>query len=747
MAGAKAALQHLLDRARQPEFGRAPHLLGGERGRGGADRFAGARQQVAARIDDGDVLRPQARHGGGDEVEDRLDALAVQPADACHGQHHAGLRVLAIARERLAARQHEMHAHAADTLHGADGAGDLALQRAGLVDLLLELGGDEAVGTIEDLVADRAAGGQTLAGQRHACLGHLIGRYQDLAAVGGDTIGDVAAGELIDHLGGIAQVKVTIEQGHRLGAAAQCHKRQHPEHAESDGAHRGEPGQDPRLAALPRGPSSLSPLRPQGGVFRRGKVTRCAYPAVNGAADCAGWERSTTRRGRTATLLHVPTNGLQHCRNTGRTRGAAGMKSSHMTTYIVISMVLGIAVGGLIHNEFADPATQKLFATYISFGSVIFLRLIKMIIAPLVFSTLVVGIGHMSDAGAVGRVGGKAMLWFVSASLVSLGLGLVLVNLFEPGVGIHKVASGVSSGIDAHAMTLDGFVKHVFPDSAIRPMVDNEILQIVVFSIFFGVACAAMGERARLVLEGIEGLSHIILRVTGYVMKLAPLAVFCAMAATISTNGLGILVNYAKFMGEFYFGLACLWVVLIVVGFIFLGPSVRRLILLVREPFLLAFSTASSEAAYPKMLEQLAKFPISRNISSFILPLGYSFNLDGTMMYCTFASVFIAQAYDIPLSLGTQLAMLLTLMLTSKGVAGVPRASLVVIAATLNQFSLPDEGLLLILGIDTFLDMGRSATNVIGNSLATAVVAKWEGQLISDVDTMEMIEEMEVEPI
>jgi Na+/H+-dicarboxylate symporter len=329
---------------------------------------------------------------------------------------------------------------------------------------------------------------------------------------------------------------------------------------------------------------------------------------------------------------------------------------------------------------------------------------------------------------------------------VSLTLGLVLVNLFVPGDGVHKVVAGVSSGIDAHAMTLDGFVKHVFPDSAIRPMVDNEILQIVVFSIFFGVACAAMGERAKLVLETIEGLSHIILRVTGYVMKLAPLAVFCAMTATIATNGLGILLNYAKFMGEFYFGLVCLWGVLIVVGFVFLGPSVKRLILLVREPFLLAFSTASSEAAYPKMLEQLAKFPISRNISSFVLPLGYSFNLDGTMMYCTFASVFIAQAYDIPLTLGTQIAMLLTLMLTSKGVAGVPRASLVVIAATLSQFSLPEEGLLLILGIDTFLDMGRSATNVIGNSLATAVVAKWEGQLISDLDTQEMIEEMEVEP-
>ena len=338
------------------------------------------------------------------------------------------------------------------------------------------------------------------------------------------------------------------------------------------------------------------------------------------------------------------------------------------------------------------------------------------------------------------------MLWFVCASLVSLSLGLILVNLFEPGAGIHKTVSGVSSGINSHAMTLDGFLKHVFPDSAIKPMVDNEILQIVVFSMFFGVACAAMGEKARIVLEGIESLSHIILRVTGYVMKLAPFAVFCAMAATISTNGLGILRNYAVFMGEFYFGLFCLWMILIVVGFLVLGPSIIRLVKLVQEPFLLAFSTASSEAAYPKMLEQLAKFPISRKISSFVLPLGYSFNLDGTMMYCTFAAVFIAQAYDIPLSFGTQVAMLLTLMLTSKGVAGVPRASLVVIAATLSQFSLPEEGLLLILGIDTFLDMGRSATNVIGNSLATAVVAKWEGQLLQDEDTRDTITDMEPQP-
>ena len=421
------------------------------------------------------------------------------------------------------------------------------------------------------------------------------------------------------------------------------------------------------------------------------------------------------------------------------------MKSSRMTTYIVVAMILGIAAGALVNVETVDPATHKLFAGYVSFGSMIFLRLIKMIIAPLVFSTLVTGIGHMSDAGAVGRVGGKAMLWFVCASLVSLTLGLILVNLFGPGVGIHKVVSGAATGIDAHAMTLDGFVKHVFPDSAIRPMVDNEILQIVVFSLFFGVACAAMGEKARIVLEGIEGLSHIILRVTGYVMKLAPLAVFCAMAATIATNGLGILVNYAKFMGEFYFGLVCLWGLLVLAGFAVLGPRVTRLVRLVQEPFLLAFSTASSEAAYPKMLEQLAKFPIAPKITSFVLPLGYSFNLDGTMMYCTFASVFIAQAYDVPLTLGTQIAMLLTLMLTSKGVAGVPRASLVVIAATLSQFSLPEEGLLLILGIDTFLDMGRSATNVIGNSLAAAVVAKWEGQLVATPETREVVGEMEAQ--
>lgn len=419
------------------------------------------------------------------------------------------------------------------------------------------------------------------------------------------------------------------------------------------------------------------------------------------------------------------------------------LKTNRMTLLILVAMLLGIAVGGAVHAGIDDPMMRKTVAGYIAIGSTIFLRLIKMIIAPLVFSTLTVGIGHMSDAAAVGRVGGKAMLWFVLASLFSLSLGLVLVNLFGPGVGMHKINVMASTNINPAAITLDGFVKHIVPDSVFRAMTDNEILQIVVFSVFFGVACASMPERSRVVMEWTEGLSHVILRVTGYVMLLAPLAVFCAMAATVATNGLGILINYGKFMGEFYIAMAMLWLSLVGVAFLIFGNSARRLFKLMREPFLLAFSTASSEAAYPLMLEQLSKFPVARKISSFVLPLGYSFNLDGTMMYCTFASIFIAQAYDIPLSWGTQIGMLLTLMLTSKGVAGVPRASLVVIAATLNQFNLPEEGVLLIIGVDTFLDMGRSATNVIGNSLATTVVAKWEGMLVADRETEETIQELE----
>jgi Na+/H+-dicarboxylate symporter len=395
-------------------------------------------------------------------------------------------------------------------------------------------------------------------------------------------------------------------------------------------------------------------------------------------------------------------------------------------------MVLGILVGYACHILWPDPKTAKSIADYISLLTDIFLRLIKMIIAPLVFSTLVVGVAHMGDTKAVGRIGGKAMVWFIAASLVSLLMGMVLVNVLRPGDNLNLPLpdAQTATNLKVTSLSMKEFVAHLVPRSIVEAMATNEILQIVVFSLFFGVACAALGERARKLVEGIEELSHVILSITGYIMALAPIAVFASMAAIVTTQGLGILVTYGKFVLEFYFGLVLLWCLLIAVGFVIFGHHTLRLINLVREPFLLAFSTASSEAAYPKTMEQLQKFPISKKIISFVLPMGYSFNLDGSMMYCTFATLFIAQAYNIQISVGQQIAMLLLLMLTSKGMAGVPRASLVVIAATLASFDIPEAGLLLIIGIDQFLDMGRSATNVIGNTLATAVVAKWEGEKI-----------------
>ena len=403
---------------------------------------------------------------------------------------------------------------------------------------------------------------------------------------------------------------------------------------------------------------------------------------------------------------------------------------SKLTTIILIAMVLGILVGYACHILWPDPKIAKSIADYISLLTDIFLRLIKMIIAPLVFSTLVVGVAHMGDTKAVGRIGAKAMTWFIAASLASLLLGMVLVNVLRPGDNLNLPLpdAQAATNLKVTSLSMKEFVAHLVPRSIVEAMATNEILQIVVFSLFFGVACAALGERARKLVEGIEELSHVILSITGYIMALAPIAVFASMAAIVTTQGLGILVTYGKFVLEFYFGLVLLWCLLIAVGFIIFGSHSFRLINLVREPFLLAFSTASSEAAYPKTMEQLEKFPISKKIISFVLPMGYSFNLDGSMMYCTFATLFIAQAYNIVLPFGEQITMLLLLMLTSKGMAGVPRASLVVIAATLASFNIPEAGLLLIIGIDQFLDMGRSATNVIGNTLATAVVAKWEGE-------------------
>ncbi len=402
--------------------------------------------------------------------------------------------------------------------------------------------------------------------------------------------------------------------------------------------------------------------------------------------------------------------------------------------WILIAMVIGIILGYMVFLQFPDKKSAAEIAGYISIISDVFLRLIKMLIGPLVFSTLVVGIAHMGDASAVGRVFAKSFAWFVTASLVSLILGLILANVLQPGhnLGLPLPDIGASANLATSKFTFKDFVAHMVPRSFAEAMANNEILQIVVFSMFFGIAMAALGEKAKTLVAAIEELSHVMLKITGYVMKLAPLAVLAAMAATVAVNGLDILLRFAVFMADFYLGLFILWSLLVLVGFLLLGPRVLKLLGLIKEAFMLSFATASSEAAYPKILDALDRFGVRRKISSFVLPMGYSFNLDGSMMYCTFATLFIAQAYGIHLSIATQVTMLLVLMLTSKGMAGVPRASLVVIAATLNQFGIPEAGLLLILGVDTFLDMGRSATNAIGNSLASAVVAKWEGELLPE---------------
>ena len=402
----------------------------------------------------------------------------------------------------------------------------------------------------------------------------------------------------------------------------------------------------------------------------------------------------------------------------------------YMVHIILAAMILGIAIGYMIFTFF-DAATAKVTAGYISLIAALFLRLIKMIIAPLVLSTLVVGIAHIGDSSSIGRIFAKTMLWFITASLGSLLLGLLMVNVLRPGVDLNMPLPdiGAATGLKTSSLSLKEFVEHLVPKSIIEAMATNEILQIVVFSIFLGIAVASLGERGRLIADAFEQAAHAMLTVTGYVMLFAPVAVFAAVAATVATQGLGIILVFAKFMGGFYLSLLVLWGALFVAGSVFLGTRIFRLGQLIREPLLLAFSTASSEAAYPKTLERLEQFGVPNRIASFVLPMGYSFNLDGSMMYCTFATLFIAQAYGIELSVATQVTMLLILMVTSKGMAGVPRASLVVIAATLNQFGIPEAGLLLIMGIDQFLDMGRSATNVIGNSIATSVVAKWEGQL------------------
>jgi Na+/H+-dicarboxylate symporter len=401
------------------------------------------------------------------------------------------------------------------------------------------------------------------------------------------------------------------------------------------------------------------------------------------------------------------------------------------TYFVMAAMVLGVLVGFILNKTITDPAQVKAAADGLNIVTDMFLRMIKMIIAPLVFSTLVVGIAHMEDAATIGRVGAKTMAWFITASIVSLTIGLLMVHLLAPGVGLALALpeATATSAVSANALSLKDFITHLVPKSIVEAMANNEILQIVVFSVFVGTAISSIEGKAPAVLQLAEQIAQVMLKITGYVMLFAPFAIFAALASTVATQGLGILLNYAKFIGGFYLSLGVLWGLLLIAAVAIMGKRGVGLFGIIREPVLLAFSTASSEAAYPRTLEQLQKFGVSRKIASFVLPLGYSFNLDGSMMYCTFATLFIAQAYGIELSIGQQIMMLLLLMITSKGIAGVPRASLVVIAATLAYFKIPEAGLLLILAVDHLLDMGRSATNVVGNSVASVVVAKWENQL------------------
>lgn len=399
---------------------------------------------------------------------------------------------------------------------------------------------------------------------------------------------------------------------------------------------------------------------------------------------------------------------------------------------IIVALIVGVIMGGIVHTQY--PESSEGFAQNIKLLGTIFIRLVQMIIAPLVFTTLVVGIAKMSDIKMIGRVGTKAMLWFITASLVSLMIGLVFVNWLEPGkvMQLPIPAAGDAGEVVANSqgLSLEQFVKHIIPKSLFEAFATNEVLQIVVFSIMFGVALANMGEEyTKPIVRALDICAHAILKMVGYIMWFAPLGVLGAIAAVVATNGFEIFKVYAIYLRDFFFALAILWVVLLIVGYLILGNRLFELLRRIKAPLLIAFSTTSSEAVFPKLVEELERFGCNNRIVSFILPLGYSFNLDGSMMYMTFAAIFIAQIYGIDMSLGQQITMLLVLMLTSKGIAGVPRASLVIIVATCTMFGIPPEGIALILPIDHFCDMGRSMTNVLGNALATSSVSKWEGQL------------------
>ena len=404
----------------------------------------------------------------------------------------------------------------------------------------------------------------------------------------------------------------------------------------------------------------------------------------------------------------------------------------NITWKIFIGMTLGIMVGFILNRTYQDsPDSLNSASTYLNLLSKIFLRMIKMIIGPLIFSILTVGIAKLGDFKLVGRIGAKTLGYFYFATLLSLLTGLIAVNILRPGkmMQIPLPTAGADTGIEVKKMTMENFITHLFPQSFFEALATNEILQIVVFSVFFGIATAAIGDHGKIIIRGLDAVSEVMFKIVSYVMGFAPYGVFGAVAAVIAQKGLGILGGYLYLIICFFATLA--FFVLVVLPAICLVVRVPywKLLSYVKDALFLSFSTASSEASMPLQIEQLKKFGVSERIVSFVLPLGYSFNLDGSMMYMTFAVGFIAQAYGIELTLAQQVTMMLTLLVTSKGIAGVPRASLVVIAGTMSMFNLPAEGLILLFAVDWLLDMGRSATSVAGNAVATAVVAKWEGEL------------------
>jgi Na+/H+-dicarboxylate symporter len=406
--------------------------------------------------------------------------------------------------------------------------------------------------------------------------------------------------------------------------------------------------------------------------------------------------------------------------------------SNRLTRWIMLSMLLGVVVGCMC-NAMAGSERARIIADHFSMITDIFLRMIKMIIGPLVFSTLVSGIASMQDTKAIGRIVLKVLAWFFVASLVSLSIGLLFVNCIHPGTNVNLQVAAGAAEVNSNALNWKAFVTHIVPTSIFDAMAGNEIMQILVFSLFFGIALARVtSEAGRSIKRAIDGLMEVMLRITNTVMCFAPLATFAALAVAITVRGVGVVITYGRFIGGFYLALLSLWALLFVAGYMVLGRHIYGLLRCIREPMLLAFSTASSEAAYPKLIERLQHVGIPRRIVGFVLPLGYSFNLDGSMVYQAFAAVFIAQGFHVPMTLGQQITMLLVLMASSKGMAGVPRGALLVVAAISPMFGLPEAGVLFLLGIDQFLDMGRAATNVLGNSIATAVVARWENEFRPD---------------